>query len=103
MESLAAIVAFLFITALLSGPIALALAHKKVLSRKARLVRRSFVTMFALWGTLNGVQFALANVPVFPRLIGIMSVVTSAIAFKREFGSNSVSATNETPPEDQAD
>ena len=89
MESLAAVVAFLFITALLSGPIALALTHKNVVSRKGRLVRRSFVTMFALWGTLNGVQFALANIPVFPRLIGIMSVITSALAFKREFGRNS--------------
>ena len=98
MESLAAVVAFLFITALLSGPIALGLAHKKVLSRKGRLIRRSFVTMFALWGTLNGVQFALANVALFARLIGIMSILTSALAFKREFGSNSVAAIDETSP-----
>ena len=100
MESLAAVVAFLFITALLSGPIALALTHKKVHSRKGRLVRRSFITMFALWGTMNGVQFALANVPVFARLIGVMSVVTSAFAFKREFGRNSISSIEGEPLED---
>jgi hypothetical protein len=100
MESLAAVVAFLFITALLSGPIALTLTYKNVHSRKGRLVRRSFVTMFALWGTMNGIQFTLANIPVFARLIGVMSVVTSGFAFKREFGRNSASDIESEPLED---
>jgi uncharacterized membrane protein len=99
MESLAAVVAFLFITALLSGPIALGLSYKKLLSRKARLIRRSIVTMFALWGSMNGVQFTLAHIPLFARLIGVMSIVTSALAFKREFGTNSISAIEEEPSE----
>ncbi len=100
MKSLAVVVAFLFITALLSGPIALALAHKRVLTRKGRLIRRSFVTMFALWGTMNGVQFTLANIPIFARLIGIMSIATSALALKKEFGRNSFSEVEEKSVED---
>jgi hypothetical protein len=56
--------------------------------------------MFALWGTMNGVQFALANIPVFARLIGVMSVVTSGFAFKREFGRNSASGTEKELLED---
>ena len=90
MESLAAVVAFLFLTALFSGPIALALTFKKTHSEKGRLVRRAFVTMFALWGFLNGIQFAVANIVFFARLLGVMSVVTSGYAFKREFGRKKV-------------
>ena len=90
MESLAAVVAFLFLTALLSGPIALALTFKKTHGEKTKLVRRAFVTMFALWGSLNGLQFALANIVFFARLIGVMSIVTSLYAFKREFGRKKV-------------
>ena len=42
-------------------------------------------TIFALWGFLNGIQFAVANIVFLARLIGVMSVVTSGYAFKREF------------------
>ncbi|MCX6430063.1 MAG: hypothetical protein NTX12_03680 [Actinobacteria bacterium] len=101
MESLAALVAFLFITALLSGPIALALTYKVIRTQKGRLVRRSFITMFALWGTLNGVQFALSNIPAFARLIGLMSIITSGFAFKREFvGNKSTTSPDEDVDED---
>ena len=86
MESLAWIVAFLFLTALISGPIALGLTFLQTTTLKGRRNRRIIITVFGIWGILNGIQFVLASLPVFPRLIGVMSVVTAAFAIKREFG-----------------
>ena len=86
MESLALIVAILFLTALISGPIAIGLTFLHPATLRGRTIRRLFVTIFAIWGILNGIQFVLASVPLFPRLVGLMSVVTSGFAIKREFG-----------------
>ena len=86
MESLAWIVAILFLTALVSGPIAIGLTFWKPKTLRGRKVRRLLVTLFSIWGILNGIQFAIAAVPLFPRLVGLMSVVTAVFAIKREFG-----------------
>lgn len=86
MESLAFLVAILFLTALISGPIALGLTFLKPATSRGYKIRRVLVTLFAIWGVLNGMQFAIAAVPVFPRLVGVMSVATAVYAAKREFG-----------------
>jgi hypothetical protein len=86
MESLAWIVAILFFTALISGPIAIGLTFLVPKTLRGRKVRRLLVSLFSIWGILNGIQFALAAVPTFPRLVGLMSVVTAGFAIKREFG-----------------
>ena len=85
MESLALIVAILFVTAILSGPIALGLTYIHAQTARGRKFLRVFISLFGIWGVLNGLQFAIANVPIFPRLIGLMSVITSVFAIKREF------------------
>jgi len=86
MESLAWIVAILFLTALISGPIAIGLTFWRPQTVRRRKVRRLLVSLFSIWGILNGIQFAFAAVPIFPRLVGLMSVLTAMFAIKREFG-----------------
>lgn len=86
MESLALVVAILFLTALVSGPTALGLTFLPLTTIRGQRIRRVIVTVFGIWGILNGIQFVLASLPVFPRIIGVMSVVTAAFAIKREFG-----------------
>lgn len=85
MESLALIVAILFASALLGGPIALALTFLRLKRKRNRLIKRFGVTLFATWGGLTALQFAIANVPIFPRLIGVAGLVFSILALKREF------------------
>ena len=86
MESLALVVALLFISALLGGPIALALTYLPLETKKSRLFRRAIVTLFAGWGALTALQFAIANVTVFVRIMGAAGVAVSAFALKREYG-----------------
>lgn len=86
MESLALVVAILFLTALISGPIALGLTYLRPKKLRGRRIKRIIITIFGVWGILNGIQFILASLPIFPRLVGVMSVLTAALALKREFG-----------------
>lgn len=86
MESLAFVVAILFLTALISGPIALGLTFLRTKTMRGRRIKRVIVTIFGIWGVLNGIQFILASLPILPRLVGVMSVLTAAFAIKREFG-----------------
>lgn len=86
MESLAFIVAILFLTALISGPMALGLTYLHPNKLRGRRIKRIVITIFGIWGVLNGFQFILASLPIFPRLVGVMSVLTAAYALKREFG-----------------
>jgi hypothetical protein len=86
MRSLTIIVSLLFLTAIFSGPIAWGVSRIHTKTRKGGLIRRSFVTVLGIWGTLNGMQFALAPVPLFPRLVGIFSITTSVMALRNEYG-----------------
>ena len=96
MESLAYFVAILFLIALLAGPLSIALSSQFVKSRletKASLaivilnLLRKFVHLVLIaFGNLIGVMWLLiAEIPLFPRLIGLFSVVTCYIGLRREY------------------
>jgi hypothetical protein len=96
MESLAYFVAILFLIALLAGPLSIALSSQFVKSRletKASLaivllnLLRKFVHLVLIaFGNLIGVMWLLiADIPLFPRLIGLFSVVTCYIGLRREY------------------
>jgi hypothetical protein len=96
MESLAFVVLFLFFTALLAGPMSIALSSRFVKSKfegKASLglvilnnLRKAIHLILVAFGNLIGVQFLLiAGLPLIPRLIGLFSVVTCYIGLRREY------------------
>jgi hypothetical protein len=96
MESLAYFVAILFLIALLAGPLSIALSSQFIKSRletKASLaivilnLLRKFVHLVLIaFGNLIGVMWLLiADIPLFPRLIGLFSVVTCYIGLRREY------------------
>jgi hypothetical protein len=96
MESLAYFVAMLFLIALLAGPLSIALSSQLIKSRletKASLpivilnLLRKFVHLVLIaFGNLIGVMWLLiADIPLFPRLIGLFSVVTCYIGLRREY------------------
>jgi hypothetical protein len=95
-ESLALFVAVLFLIALLAGPLSIALSSQFVKSRletKASLtivilnLFRKFVHLVLVaFGNLIGVQFLFINgLPIFPRLVGLFSIVTCYIGLRREY------------------
>lgn len=86
MESLALLVAFLLLSTLLSGPIALGLTYLRVRSKNGERMRKIAVALFSLWGSMSGVQFALSAFPLFVRLFGGVGVAVSLFAVKKEFG-----------------
>lgn len=85
MESLAVLVTILLLSAVLSGPIAYGLTYVRVHSRNGFLAKRLGVTLFALWGAITAMQFAISNLALFPRIMGVAGVVISLLALKREF------------------
>jgi hypothetical protein len=95
-ESLAIVVVFLFLTALLAGPMSIALSSRFVKSKfegKAALgrvilniLRKAIHLILVAFGNLIGVQFLfIAGLPLIPRLIGLFSVVTCYIGLRREY------------------
>ena len=96
MESLAIVVIILFLIALLAGPLSIGLSSQFVKSRletKASLaivilnLLRKFVHLILVaFGNLIGVQFLFINgLPLFPRLVGLFSIVTCYIGLRREY------------------
>ena len=96
MESLAIVVIVLFLIALLAGPLSIGLSSQLVKSRletKASLaivilnLLRKFVHLILVaFGNLIGVQFLFINgLPLFPRLVGLFSIVTCYIGLRREY------------------
>jgi hypothetical protein len=96
MESLAIVVIALFLIALLAGPLSIGLSSQFVKSRletKASLaivilnLLRKFVHLILVaFGNLIGVQFLFINgLPIFPRLVGLFSIVTCYIGLRREY------------------
>ena len=88
--------AILFLIALLAGPLSIALSSQFIKSRletKASLaivilnLLRKFVHLVLIaFGNLIGVMWLLiADIPLFPRLIGLFSVVTCYIGLRREY------------------
>ncbi len=85
MESLAVLVTILLISATLCGPIALALTYIATKTTRGRVVKRISVTVLALWGALTALQFAISNLSLFPRIMGLSGVLISIYALKREY------------------
>ena len=96
MESLAIVVIILFLIALFAGPLSIGLSSQFVKSRletKASLaivilnLLRKFVHLILVaFGNLIGVQFLFINgLPLFPRLVGLFSIVTCYIGLRREY------------------
>jgi hypothetical protein len=86
----------LFLIALLAGPLSIGLSSQFVKSRletKASLaivilnLLRKFVHLILVaFGNLIGVQFLfIAGLPLFPRLVGVFSIVTCYIGLRREY------------------
>lgn len=86
------LVTILLLSAILSGPIAYGLTYVRVRSRNGFLARRLSVTLLALWGAIMGARFAISTLALFPRVMGVVGVVISLLALKREFRSRTVSA-----------
>jgi len=95
-ESLAIVVIVLFLIALLAGPLSIGLSSQFVksgLETKASLaivilnLLRKFVHLILVaFGNLIGVQFLFINgLPLFPRLVGLFSIVTCYIGLRREY------------------
>jgi hypothetical protein len=95
-ESLAIVIIFLFLTALLAGPLSIALSSQFVKSKfegKASLgfvllniLRKALHLILVAFGNLIGVQFLLiTGFPLIPRAIGLFSVVTCYIGLRREY------------------
>ena len=96
MESLAIVIIVLFLIALLAGPLSIAISSQFVKSRmetKASLaivilnLLRKFVHLILVaFGNLIGVQFLfISGLPLFPRVIGLFSIVTCYIGLRREY------------------
>ncbi len=96
MESLAIVIVILFTTALLAGPLSIALSSNYVKSRlesKASLgftmlniLRKAFHLLLITFGNLIGVQFlVITGFPLIPRLVGMFSIVTCYIGLRREY------------------
>jgi len=96
MESLAVVVAILFLIAMIAGPIAIGLSSDflvDALKGKSgiafailRFFRKTFHIIFVTLGTLVGFQFLIIpGLPFFPRAVGATAVVTSYIGLRREY------------------
>ena len=86
----------LFLIALLAGPLSIGLSSQFVKSRletKAsiaivmlNLLRKFVHLVLVAFGNLIGVQFLFINgLPIFPRLVGLFSIVTCYIGLRREY------------------
>ncbi len=96
MESLAIVVTFLFLIAILAGPLSIALSSRAVKSRLdsqaslglviLNLIRKAIHLILVPFGNLVGVQFMfIAGLPLIPRTIGLFAVVTCYIGLRREY------------------
>jgi hypothetical protein len=96
MESLAIVVTFLFLIAILAGPLSIALSSRAIKSRLdsqaslglviLNLIRKAIHLILVAFGNLVGVQFMfIAGLPLIPRTIGLFAVVTCYIGLRREY------------------
>jgi hypothetical protein len=96
MESLAIVVATLFLIALLAGPLSILLSSRLIHSRLSgkssiwitilNALRKVIHLLFVAFGTLVGVQFLfISGLPLVPRAVGLFSVMTCYIGLRREY------------------
>ena len=86
MEGLAVLVTILFILAIISGPIGIALARIKTKTFITLLIKRIFHGVFVALATMVGAQWLfIQGLPLAPRLIGLTSLFTCYIATRNEY------------------
>ena len=96
MESLAVVVAILFLIAIFAGPIGFILSAKFLTNaidsrpgfvfRLINFLRQAILLILISAGVLIGSQFLfISGLPIFPRVIGIYAISTCYIALRREF------------------
>ena len=96
MESLAIIVVTLVLVAFVAGPLSIALSSGWIQSRFGTktsigmvlldVLRKVVHIILIALGTLVGVQFlVITGLPIFPRLIGLLSIITCYIGLRREY------------------
>lgn len=86
MESLALLAIVVLFTALIGGPVAFLLTYLPDQPKRIRVSRTIAVVILSLIGLLFGFQLVMASsVPLVPRVIGIIGVVSSATALLYEF------------------
>lgn len=86
MESLAIVVAILFLIAFLAGPIAIALSAVRAKSLILNVIRRilhGFFVAMSLWVGL--MFFSNPDLPFVVHLIGLFGIVMGYIALRREY------------------
>jgi hypothetical protein len=93
MESLVILVAIILAISLFSGPIALFLTWLPVLNREstsngAALIRRIFVTFFAVIGSFVSFNLFISSAGFAPTLMAIFGSLTAFFAVKREYYPN---------------
>jgi len=86
MESLALLAIVVLFTALIGGPVAFLLTYLPDQPKRLRVSRTIAVVILSLIGLLFGFQLVMASsVPLVPRIIGIIGVMSSATALLYEF------------------
>ena len=86
MQSLAVLVAIIFLTAILSGPISIGIARIKVRSFVSLIFKRIIQLFFVLIGVIAGGQFIFApGLPIPVRLIGVASITMCYIGVRIEY------------------
>jgi hypothetical protein len=86
MESLAILVAILFLIALLAGPIAIALSAVRGKSPFLNVIRKIFHGFFVAMSLWVGLMFfSNPELPFVVNLIGLFGLVTGYIALRREY------------------
>lgn len=86
MESLVVLVTILLAIAIISGPIAIGIARIKTQSPITLMLKRILHGAFVLMGTMVGGQWIfIPGLPLFPRLIGVTSIVLCYIGSRNEY------------------
>ena len=86
MESLVVLVTILLAIAIISGPLAIGIARIKTHSPVTLMLKRILHSVLVLMGTVVGGQWILIpGLPLFPRLIGVTSLVLCYIGSRNEY------------------
>ncbi len=86
MESLAALVAVLFLISIVSGPIAIGIARIQVQSILARLIKRLIQGVFIFLGVaIGGIWLTNPDLPMAAHLLGLFSLVMSYYGIRNEY------------------
>ena len=85
MESLAIIVAIIFMIALLGGPISYVLTYIPGETLLAKIFRRIPILIITFMSMIVCTQLIFAAIPIMGKTVGIFGLVTDYFAIRREF------------------